>query len=221
MKPSIKTVIIEDEQAAVNRLRKELSKLDFIVFEIIAVLESVEASVDWLKLNQQVELIFMDIQLTDGLSFEIFRQQQVPCPVIFTTAFDEYAVQAFKVNSIDYLLKPIDPQDLSDAVNRYLKQQAESLEAIQLDQLVEFASRFKSQKYRSSFLVSFRQKMTMVDISEVAYLYIKERGVFLKKRMGWNTLLTSFLTTSKSSWTLTDFIVQTGSFWWQNPLFAK
>ena len=109
-------LIIEDEKPSARRLNRMLSELDVTVNEM---LHSVEEAVAWFKSNAHPDLIFLDIQLSDGLSFEIFDQVEVKSAIIFTTAFDEYALQAFKLNSVDYLLKPIDDEDLEKAVAKY------------------------------------------------------------------------------------------------------
>lgn len=116
----MRVIIIEDEIPAANRLSRMLQDLDEDI-EVIATLDSVEASVAWLREESadDVELIFMDIQLADGLSFSIFQQVKLLKPVIFTTAFDHYVLKAFKVNSVDYLLKPIDAGELKQAVSKY------------------------------------------------------------------------------------------------------
>ncbi|MEM6361949.1 MAG: LytTR family DNA-binding domain-containing protein [Bacteroidota bacterium] len=189
----IRTLIIEDETSAISRLRKELDQLSEVEFDVLGTLESVSESVTWLKENENPDLIFMDIQLTDGLSLEIFKQIEVPVPVIFTTAFDEYAVQAFKFNSIDYLLKPIDPKELKAAIDSYLSLAGKQDQSGYFNQLLHLAQSFKPSTYRSSFLVSYRQKMLLIDIQDVAYLYIKERGVFLKKKDGLEYVIEFFL----------------------------
>ncbi|MEL7006705.1 MAG: LytTR family DNA-binding domain-containing protein [Bacteroidota bacterium] len=188
---TIKILIVEDESAAVSRLKKELNRLQTYEFQVLEVFDSIVQTVQWLESNE-VDLIFMDIHLTDGLSFEIFNQIRVNCPVIFTTAYDEYALQAFKVNSIDYLLKPIDPDELEQAMGRY-EQQSEQKHHTYVEQLRSLAQEFQSTKFRSSFLVSFRQKMMMIDANDVAYLYVKERGVFLKKKSGQEYVVDFFL----------------------------
>ncbi len=188
----IRTLIVEDEDAAVNRLMREIDRLEDVAIEMLHVSDSVADAVGWLSGGHSVDLIFMDIQLTDGLSFEIFRQVDVPCPVIFTTAFDEYAIQAFKVNSVDYLLKPIDPIELQNALDRFLKLPSSDGQD-QLGQLMKLASEFRPATFRSSFLVSYRQKMLMIDVNEVAYFFIKERGVFLRRRDGTEYVLDFFL----------------------------
>ncbi len=192
MKSSIKIVIIEDEAAAVNRLKKELDKLIDVEFMVMEEIESIQKAIAWFNASPEVDLAFMDIHLTDGLSFEIFSQIELKTPIIFTTAYDEYALQAFKVNSIDYLLKPIAPEELEKAIRRFLDRRANA-DSDYLLQLKKLAQEFRPTQYRSSFLVSYRHKMLMVDIQEVAYLFVKERGVFLKKKDGQEYILDFYL----------------------------
>ena len=191
MRSKIRIAIIEDEVSAVNRLKRELKALKEYEFEVQVALQSVKDAVAWFQANETVDLIFLDIHLTDGLSFEIFRHIDVQVPVIFTTAYDEYALQAFKVNSLDYLLKPIDPVELQNALTRYQDQR--KLPNDDLTKLRELATQFQPTKYRSSFLVSYRQKMMMVNVDDVAFLFVKERGVFLKKKDGKEYLLDFYL----------------------------
>lgn len=178
---TIQALIVEDEPAAVNRLQRELQKIADVRFDLLDTLDSVEQTVEFLSRENSCELIFMDIHLTDGLSFEIFKQLDVKCPIIFTTAYDEYAIHAFKLNSIDYLLKPIDSEELASAVSRFEERMDSNAEDY-LKQLTTLAKQYQPTNYRSSFLVSYRQKMLMIDVEEVAYLYVKERGVFLRKK---------------------------------------
>ncbi len=188
----IKTVIIEDEPAAINRLKKELSQLSVANFQVVQELKSVGQTVAYLQTKPEVDLVLMDIQLTDGLSLEVFRQVEVPCPVIFTTAYDEYALQAFKVNSLDYLLKPINPEELAAAVERYLASVQVPYHG-STEKLLNLARQLHSQDHRSSFLVSSRHKMLLIATEDVAYLYIKERAVFLKKKDDHEYLVDFFL----------------------------
>ncbi|MBK8195803.1 MAG: response regulator [Lewinellaceae bacterium] len=116
----MKVLIIEDENAAARRLEKLLSEVEPEA-EVVQRLDSVEASVLWLKGNPQPDLILLDIHLADGASFEIFEHINITCPIIFTTAYDEYALQAFKVNAVDYLLKPIKTNELAAAIDKYKK----------------------------------------------------------------------------------------------------
>ena len=188
----IKVVIIEDEPSAVNRLKKELERITVAKFSIVVKIESVKEAVHWLKKHGEADLIFMDIQLTDGLSLEIFKQVHVTAPVIFTTAYDEYALQAFKVNSLDYLLKPIDPKELESAIQRFIERGSQERERY-LSQIQELAGNFKQKEFRSSFLVSYRHKMMMIDVDDVAYVYVKERGTFLRKKDGKEYLIDFYL----------------------------
>lgn len=192
MPENIKALIVEDEPAAVNRLKKELATLSNVEVEIAAVMDSVSASCDWLDKNE-VDLAFMDIHLTDGLSFEIFKQCNVNCPVIFTTAYDDYAIQAFKLNSVDYLLKPIEPEELFSAINRYFDRHSSKSQEDYKAQLSKLVQELQPTIYKSSFLVNYRHKMIMIDITEVAYLYIKEKAVFLKTKSGVEYLVDFYL----------------------------
>src|SRR5262245_52023817 len=116
----MKTIIIEDEKPAAEKLQKAIQKADTAI-EVIAVLNSIKSSVEWLQQNAQAELLFMDIELGDGLSFNIFDKVNVTSPVIFCTAYDEYSQEAFEHNSIDYLLRPVKQDKLETALNKYDK----------------------------------------------------------------------------------------------------
>src|SRR5687768_16108849 len=113
-------LLIEDEEAAAARMEKLLRQLDPSII-ILAVTDSIESSVNWLRNNPAPDLIFSDINLADGSSFEIFKEIEVNAPIVFTTAFDEYALEAFKVNSIDYLLKPVKPAELEKSMEKWKK----------------------------------------------------------------------------------------------------
>ena len=116
----MKIIIIEDEKPAARRLGRMLAELNF---EVQQMLHSVEESIEWFQNNEHPDLIFLDIQLSDGLSFEIFEEVEVKSAIIFTTAYDEYALKAFKLNSIDYLLKPLDEDELKIAVDKFKENQ--------------------------------------------------------------------------------------------------
>src|SRR6187200_845289 len=119
----MKAIIIEDEHLVARDLRKLINTIDPSI-EIMTVLDSVKACMEYFKTNFEPDLIFADIQLSDGVSFDIFNKVQITCPVIFTTAYNEYAIRAFKVNSIDYLLKPIDKNELASAIEKFKKMKA-------------------------------------------------------------------------------------------------
>ena len=142
-------LIIEDELPAARRLRTLIGQQNQAT-NILEVIDSVEGAVEWLRAKPKADLIFMDIQLADGLSFDIFNQVEVKAPVIFTTAFDQYALKAFKVNSVDYLLKPIDPQELQLAFDKYQRHyQANAVYDYQsIRQLME---QMVSRKYKARF----------------------------------------------------------------------
>ncbi|MFN8344699.1 MAG: LytTR family DNA-binding domain-containing protein [Spirosomataceae bacterium] len=161
-------VIIEDETAAANQLKFLLAQLA-VPYRAIAVIETVTDAIKWFTANESPDLIFSDVQLADGLSFEIYEQIQIKVPIIFTTAFDEYAIRAFKLNSVDYLLKPIDAESLRFAVEKFNSQQLLNREA--LNELIRRHA-FTPKAYRKSFLVRFRDKLLPVKITEFAYFFI-------------------------------------------------
>ncbi len=170
----MKIVIIEDEPAAANQLKFILNQLN-INHEILATIESVEEGIEWFKQNESPELIFSDIQLADGISFEIYEQIQLKAPIIFTTAFDEYAIRAFKLNSVDYLLKPIDADALQFAIEKYHGQQLFKEEL--LNELIQ-QQVFLQKTYRKSFLVRFRGKLLPIKSEDFAYFFIENGLVY-------------------------------------------
>ena len=123
----MKALIIEDEKAAVRNLMALLGEVDPDI-EVIDVLDSITDSVEWFQSHPMPELIFLDIHLADGSAFEIFGHVDISCPIIFTTAYDEYALKAFKVNSVDYLLKPIDADDIRKALDKLSRLQSTAVE---------------------------------------------------------------------------------------------
>lgn len=172
----MKCIIIEDEAPAAKRLERLLSELRPPVITL-CVTDSVETSVEWLKRNPHPDVIFMDIRLADGYSFEIFDQVAVQSPVIFTTAYDEYALKAFEVNSIDYLLKPIDEGRLEKSIAKLNRLQAVSLPFEQLRELTR--SFQKPSGYKTRFLIHMPERLMTIDISRVAYFEAKSKLVLL------------------------------------------
>ena len=141
--------------------------------EIVTILQTVEDSIEWLSNNQHPDILFVDIHLADGSSFSIFEKTEVKCPIVFTTAYDEYALKAFEVNSIDYLLKPINKDDLQRALNKYKNLKGEERD---LD-YKKFVSRFlveteKVNNYKEYFLVPERDKLVPLAAKDIAYVYI-------------------------------------------------
>jgi len=174
----MRILIIEDEKPAAQRITKLVENLDKTI-EIIEVIDSVEDTIAWFKTNQMPDLTFMDIQLADGLSFDIFKGVKVTCPVIFTTAYDEYALEAFKVNSIDYLLKPIDPKALDRAWQKYQSLKGNSNSDI-LGLLETFKSQVEQKRYKERFLVKKGDGFKYVKVDEIAYFYADEGLTFIR-----------------------------------------
>lgn len=143
--------------------------------------DSIESAVEWLQSNAAPDLIFMDIELSDGQSFEIFNLTDVKSPVIFTTSYDEYALKAFKVNSVDYLLKPIQKDELKNAIDKFKQNYTKTQDNPGLDSLVkELQQKLQPKEYRKRFLVKNGTKLVSVDIDDIAYFYSDGRLNFFK-----------------------------------------
>lgn len=172
----MKALIVEDEIMAAKALQKLLAKVSPDT-EVMAVIETIEESVAWLKENLMPDLIFMDIHLADGSSFAIFDEVNVTCPVIFTTAYDEYALKAFEVNSIDYLLKPISKDDLERAMHKYENLKVARTEGnVDLQALITQIEAMRP-KYKSYFLLPERDKLIPLQVSDIAFICIDEKMV--------------------------------------------
>jgi DNA-binding LytR/AlgR family response regulator len=176
-------LIIEDEELAVKRLKGILKEVAPTAI-VVADTDSIESSVEWLQKNTAPDLILMDIELNDGQSFEIFDLVEVKSTVIFTTSYDEYAIKAFKVNSADYLLKPIEKEDLAAALKKYegLKEHYSSSHSI-VEQLIKgLQQSMHSREYRNRFLVKQGSKLMSVNVSDIAYFYTDGRLNFFKTK---------------------------------------
>src|ERR1700722_3813437 len=186
----MKVIIIEDEAPAAGRLSRLLQEIDAHI-EGVTTLDSVEASVKWLQ-QGSAELLFMDIQLADGLSFSIFQQVKVAQPVIFTTAFDHYVLKAFKVNSVDYLLKPVDPEELRQAVGKYrqLHRAGEGGLADRLERLVQDLSPVR---YKERLLIKRGQQLHFLKTSLVAHCHADGKLCFATDFNGNSHLLDNHL----------------------------
>ncbi|MCB0542008.1 MAG: response regulator transcription factor [Saprospiraceae bacterium] len=160
----MKVLLIEDEIPAARQLSKLLLAHD-PALQIIDTLDSVENAVRWLRTFPSPDLVFMDIQIADGLSFDIFHQVKVNAPVIFTTAFDQYAVQAFKVNAVDYLLKPVDPSELDRAMEK-IRQQRDGGANFNFESLSKY---FRKEQYKERFLVKTGQQLAFLTTSDIAF----------------------------------------------------
>lgn len=176
----MKILIVEDEELAVKKLRKNLLSVTDNA-EIVGVTDSIRTTVEWLHENPHPDLILMDIELADGQSFEIFNLTEVRSPVIFTTSYDEFALKAFKVNSLDYLLKPVQKEELQAALNKYQKLKQSSEGNLNMDNLVkELQQKLRPKSFRKRFLVKHAQKLASVEISDIAYFYSDGRLNFFK-----------------------------------------
>ncbi len=176
----MKVLIVEDEDLAVKKLQKILTSVDASA-EVAGVTDSIKTSVEWLQANPDPDLILMDIELSDGQSFEIFNLTEVRSPVIFTTSYDEYALKAFKVNSIDYLLKPVQKEELQAALSKYRKFKGSGHADINIENLIkELQQKLQPKEYRKRFLVKHAQKLVSVETDEIAFFYSDGRLNFFK-----------------------------------------
>ncbi|MBN1339935.1 MAG: response regulator transcription factor [Bacteroidales bacterium] len=176
----MKVLIIEDEPFAQKELIR-LLRAGGRPVEVVATLDSVEDSVEWFASGNEADLVFMDIQLSDGLSFEIFSQTEVKPPVIFTTAYDEYALKAFKVNSIDYLLKPVDEEELRAALakfDRIISSREKAVQYLSEVQLQEIIGLYRP-AYKSRLVVRLGDKIRHIDAENIAYFFSEDKVTFL------------------------------------------
>ena len=176
----MKCLIIEDEKVAAERLSGLIKSYDQSI-EIIEIIQSVKKAVDWLNNNQATDLIFMDIQLADGLSFEIFEQTVVKTPVIFTTAYDEYALKAFKVNSIDYLLKPIDQKELKNAIDKFKENNSPKEIPAQVFDSIMYSL---TKKYKNKFVMNVGEHIKVFSTEDIQCFYSMEKYTFLQNNSG-------------------------------------
>ena len=175
----IKVVIIEDEKPAVSKLERLLSQMDD-TFEVQAVMDTTRSAIKWLKDNTP-DLIFLDVHLADGISFQIFEEVRVKTPIIFTTAYDQYAIRAFELNSIDYLLKPIRVDDLKRSLDKYKEwKKVINKNPMDFQVLLEaFKNNNSGIEYQKRFIVSSGEKVKSILIEQIAYFYAQQKYVFL------------------------------------------
>ncbi len=175
-------LIVEDEELAQKKLQKTLGAVDAAA-KVVGITDSIQSTVGWLQANPAVDLILMDIELADGQSFEVFNLVDVKAPVIFTTSYDEYALKAFKVNSVDYLLKPVQTEDLQVALDKYKKLSASKGADVNIESLVKkIQQQMQPKEYRKRFLVKMAQKLVSVEVGDIAYFYSDGRLNFFKTR---------------------------------------
>jgi two-component system LytT family response regulator len=167
-------VIVEDEIIAAQNLQRLIIQANKDI-EIVAILKSVEDSIEWFSDNPNPDLVFMDIHLSDGDSFSIFEKVKIQAPIIFTTAYDEYALKAFEVNSIDYLLKPINIKDLERAINKF--SHLSKTQSSNEDMIANMLSMFQKGKkvYKSFFLIPHKDKFIPLSVNDIAYIYSENK----------------------------------------------
>lgn len=175
----MKILIVEDENINANRLKRLLEELEPDC-EILDVIDTVAGTISWFHSNPEPDLITMDIRLADGISFSIFEEIKINCPIIFTTAYDEYAVKAFKVNSIDYLMKPIEKSELQYALEKFKKLPKTTNEPIDIANIIK--QFINKPAFRLRFLVSYRDGYKSVDVADIDFIYseFKITNLFLK-----------------------------------------
>ena len=180
----IDVIIIEDEKPAARRLQRMLSKLNI---GAQTMLHSVAEAVTWFKENSHPDLIFLDIQLSDGVSFEIFEQVETDAAIIFTTAYDEYALKAFKLNSIDYLLKPIDEEELEAAIKKFqaTKKTSSGIDVNELRSLLTQTGNGE-RSYKSRFTAQVGQHLKLVEISDIACFFSENKATYIHCFSGRN-----------------------------------
>jgi len=170
----MKAVIVEDEVIAAQNLQRLIAQVNSSI-EIIAVLKSIEESVEWFSAHPNPDLVFMDIHLSDGSSFSIFEKVKIQVPVIFTTAYDEYALKAFEVNSIDYILKPINLKDLERAIEKFSR--FDKTKSSNEDVIANMLSMLQKEKtvYKSNFLIPNKDKFIPLSVNDIAYIYSENK----------------------------------------------
>ena len=202
------TIIIEDEKPAARLLQRKLEKINI---QVEVMLHSVEEALNWFSENRHPDLIFLDIQLSDGLSFEIFEKMEIKSAVIFTTAYDEYALRAFKLNSIDYLLKPIDEDDLEVAVlkfkDRFQLSKTNGNESIQMDfeQIRKMLSNPFEKTFKKRFTVKIGQHLKVISTDEVECFFSENKGTYIHTFDNRNYLMDCTLEVLEQELDTSDF----------------
>lgn len=184
----MKVLIIEDEPLGAEALKNLLMECDETI-EVLSIKDSIVSSAEWLSTHDAPDLIFMDIELADGQCFELFKEMEIKSPVIFTTSYDEYALKAFRFNSVDYLLKPVSAVELKRSLDKVqgLKQQFSAKEGIQKDWeklILQFKTPKPATDYRDRFLVKQGQRLLSVAVSDIAYFFTKGKVSFIKSTEG-------------------------------------
>jgi len=183
----MKVLIIEDEKPAAKHLSALIKEYNPEI-EILGQVESVKKGVEWFHNNSAPDLAFFDIQLADGLSFEIFEQTLVNCPIIFTTAFNEYALKAFKVNSIDYLLKPIDFDELKAAIDKFIEVRREANPS-QFQAVMDNVMNMLTENYKQRFVIKVGEHIKSIPVENILYFYSLEKATYLHTSEDFNYVI--------------------------------
>ncbi len=183
-------LIIEDEKPAARLLQRKVEKMGL---QVNHMLHSVEESITWFQNNSHPDLIFLDIQLSDGLSFEIFEAIDIKSAVIFTTAYDEYALRAFKLNSIDYLLKPIDEEDLEVAVNKFKARTSSQNISLDFEAIKRMLVNPVEKEYKKRFSVKIGTQLKVINIDEIECIYSENKGTYIHTLDNRNYLIDNSL----------------------------
>ncbi len=188
----MKVIIIEDEHLAAEKLTGQLTKYGGI--EVINQFDSIKSAVNFFKTESAPDLLFLDIHLADGLSFEIFKQVEIKCPVIFTTAYDQYAIQAFKLNSVDYLLKPISSEDLAKAIDQFkelhFKEKKEPKPQLDIEQIKEIMSMMNKQ-YKSRFIIKKGDKIISLSTDKINCFFSEDKYTIAVNQKGEKNIVQS------------------------------
>ena len=183
----MRVIIIEDEKPSARRLKRMIEEQQL---QVEVMLHSVEESLEWFQNNPHPDLIFLDIQLSDGLSFEIFETIDIKSAIIFTTAYDEYALQAFKLNSIDYLLKPIDSDDLKKAVEQYTSRAPQPQNVtLDFDSIKKLLVNPVEREFKKRFSVKVGQHLKLIHVDDIECIYSENKGTYAHTIEGRNYLL--------------------------------
>jgi len=178
-------IIIEDEMPSARLLKRKIERLGY---SVTGILHAVQEAKAWLLSNPEPDLIFMDIQLSDGLSFEIFEEISIRSAIIFTTAYDEFVLRAFKLNSIDYLLKPIIDDELAFALDKFMQQRQHTHE-LDLNQIQVMLQSSKKELYKARFTIKVGQTIKVIDTKDIACFYSEYKGTYLWSRQQDNYLI--------------------------------
>ena len=177
----MKAIIIEDENLTAKRLQSLLHKYDPTI-QVLEIIPSVQEAVEWFNTHPEPDIVFMDIHLEDDLAFKIFEQIHLHAPVIFTTAYDEYMIKAFKVNSIDYLLKPINYEELVQSIEKF-KNLKKQFANPNMETLLQFIGT-KEPEYKSRFMITVGTRIKSVETEDIAYFYSEEKLTFMVTKEG-------------------------------------